>query len=331
MDSLMYDVCVIGGGPAGLTAALYVARFHLSVCLIDGGRSRAALMQRTHKQPFWPEGIEGQKLLETMRSHLIKYPVQREHGTVEQVQSLTRGFAVRTRAATVFARTVLMSTGVENQRPSMPAEEHDKALGAGLLRYCPICDGYEVTDKAVAVVGIADRAFGEAKFLRSYTSSVTVFSETESVGLTVDQEEKLTAIGVRIVADRASQYRLREEGIEVLLGSTWQQFDTLYAALGSTVRSGFLRGMGVDMTAEGCLIVDAHQRTSRPGLYAAGDVVVGVDQIAHAMGQAAVAATALRNDLSVQKALVRRPCDEVARYLEPRALHEVDKVEETNR
>jgi len=331
MGSLMYDACVIGGGPAGLTAALYLARFHLSVCLIDGGRSRAALIPRTHNQPFWPDGIEGWNLLETMRGHLAKYPVQLEHAIVEEMQVLTSGFAVSTRTATVVARTALVSTGVENHRPSMPAEDHDKALRAGLLRYCPICDGYEVTDKAVAVVGVGDRAFGEAKFLRSYTSSVTVFSETESVGLTVDQEEVLTAMGVRIVAARASQYRLRGDGVEVMLGSTWQQFDTMYAALGSTVRSRFLRGMGVDMTDEGCLVVDAHQRTSLPGLYAAGDVVVGVDQIARAMGQAAVAATAIRNDLSFQKALVRRPCDEVARLLEPRAFHQVDTVEETNR
>jgi thioredoxin reductase (NADPH) len=313
MGSPMHDVCVIGGGPAGLTAALYLARFHLMVSLVDGGESRAALIPTTHNQPFWPEGIEGWKMLDLMRSHLARYPVQVEHGTVEEVQALATGFAILSRTSTVLARTVLVATGVQNHRPSMAAEDHARALRAGLLRYCPICDGYEVTDKGVAVVGTGDRLFGEAKFLRSYTSSVTVLSESSSAGLTVDQRETLTSMGVRIVGAPVSAYRFRENKMDVLLGSTWLVFDTMYAALGSTVRSGFLRPLGVEITDEGCLVVDAHQRTSLRGLYAAGDVVVGVDQISHAMGQATVAATAIRNDLNAARALVRKAPDAAGR------------------
>lgn len=72
----MYDTVVIGGGPAGLTAALYLARYHLSVCVVDSGRSRARLISKTHNQPFWPEGIGGVELLERMRRHVALYRVE---------------------------------------------------------------------------------------------------------------------------------------------------------------------------------------------------------------------------------------------------------------
>lgn len=308
-DRGMFDVCVIGGGPAGLTAALYLARYHLAVSLVDSGRSRALLIPRTHNQPFWEEGIAGQALVERMRSHVARYPVTVDHDTVERVQKLSRGFAVRTRTRAILARTVLVATGVENRRPSMGAEDHAAALRRGLLRYCPICDGYEVTDHVVGLVGRGSRLFGEAKFLRSYTASVTVFAEQTSVGLSIDQRSELSGMGIRVVDTSASDYRLGEGSIEVLFDSAWQAFDTVYAALGSNARCEVIRDLVPDLTVEGCLVVDAHQRTSVGGLYAAGDVVAGVDQIAHAIGQASVAATAIRNDLCGEVALIRRVPD----------------------
>lgn len=208
---------------------------------------------------------------------------------------------MRTATGTILAHTILLATGVENHRPSMSDDEHSVALRNGLLRYCPICDGYEVTDKVVGVVGSGGRLLGEAKFLRSFSPDVTVFSENGSVDLSMEQRAELVSIGVRIIDDPVVRYWLPGRGIELLLGDDPLVFDTMYAALGSTVRSGIVASTGVDRTEEGCLFVDDHQRTSVPGLYAAGDVVVGVDQIAHAIGQASVAATAIRNDLCVQR------------------------------
>jgi thioredoxin reductase (NADPH) len=319
---MMYDVCVIGGGPAGLTAALYLARYHLSVSLVDSGQSRAGLIPRTHNQPFWIDGISGEELLARMRGHAAKYPVEIENGTVEAVIGLSRDFEVRTYTGTVLARKVLVATGVENRRPSMRTEDHTAALRGGLLRYCPICDGYEITDQSVAVIGSGDRLFGEAKFLRSYTPSVTVFSEDSLIRLNDRQREELKSVGVRIIDTPASEYRLGDAAIEARFESAWQRFDTLYAALGSTIWSDIVRGLSPEMTDEGCLVVDAHQRTSVGGLYAAGDVVVGVDQIVHAMGQAAVAATAIRNDLCDERPLMRP----VPAAAEPADLHSVGSI-----
>jgi thioredoxin reductase (NADPH) len=301
----MYDTAVIGGGPAGLTAALYLARYHLSVCLIDSGASRAALIPKTHNQPSWPDGISGVALLKHMRQHAAQYPVRFEHGVVSEIRRCPGGFEVRSGDGTIAAETVLLATGVDSHRPSMSADDHDRALARGLLRYCPICDGFEITDQNVAVVGHGERLFGEAKFLRSYTSAVTVFSENGPVGLEAEQRDEFASIGIQIVDAPALGYKLAESAIEVFFSDACMAFDTMYAALGSITRSGIVSGTGARMTEEGCLMVDAHQRTSVAGMYAAGDVVVGVDQITYAMGQATVAATSIRNDLSDRRGLLR--------------------------
>ncbi len=108
----MYDAAVIGGGPAGLTAALYLARFRLSVFVADGADSRASLIPRTHNQPFWPEGISGTDLLERMRSHLAKYPVQFVRAEVAEMRQAEPGFELLVKGARVHSKAVIIATGV---------------------------------------------------------------------------------------------------------------------------------------------------------------------------------------------------------------------------
>ena len=304
-SSRIYDVCIIGGGPAGLTAALYLARYHLSVLLVDSGESRAALIPTTHNQPFWPGGISGVALLSQMRDHVAKYPVANERNTVTAIKQLPNCFEVLAGDVSFLAELILLATGVENVRPSMSNEMHSATLERGLLRYCPICDGYEITDRRVAVVGQGERLYAEASFLRSYTSSVSVLSEAPSIGLTPGQRADLSTMGIQILDVPADQYRIAGSVLQVGFGEITAEFDTMYAALGSKVRSGIASGLGVRMTSEGCLLVDSHQRTNVQGVYAAGDLVAGLDQIGHAIGQATVAATAMRNDLCKQRILLR--------------------------
>jgi thioredoxin reductase (NADPH) len=300
----MYDAAIIGGGPAGLTAALYLARFRLSVFLADAGGSRAALIAETHNQPFWPAGISGDDLLDRMRHHVAKYPVDILRTEVTEIRRTEGGFEIIA-GGQVRAKTIILATGVIDRRPRMSESDHSEALRQGLLRYCPICDGYAIIDRAIAVVGEGDRAYGEAKFLSSYTSRIAVFSESGPVGLSDDQCRDLSAMGIEIIDEPADSYQLRYRSLDVLFREGSRTFESIYAALGSRVQSGLAAGLGAKMSTEGCLIVDEHQRTSVPGLYAAGDVVIGVDQIGHAIGQAGVAATALRNDLCKREPLLR--------------------------
>lgn len=301
------DCIIIGAGPAGLTAAIYLARFHLSIRLFDCGSSRAALIPRTHNHPGYPGGISGKDLLARMLEQARSFGAQRELAEVSAIVPNGDGFEVHVGAAErIFrARTVLLATGVANNKPDMPASEHDAALARGLLRYCPICDGYEITDKRVGVIGTGDHGTREALFLRGYTRDVVLIAPGAAHDLDAACRRRLDEAGIAHVDGPCTPIRI--SGDEIVVGTAHgdRAFDTIYPALGSRIRSRVAIDAGARASEDGCLEVDAHQRTSVPGLFAAGDVVKGLDQICHAMGEAGVAATTIRNLLDERRPLRR--------------------------
>lgn len=295
------DCLVIGGGPAGLTAAIYLARFHLSVIVVDGGRSRLATVPLTRNHAGYPDGIGGAELLALMRTQAKRYSAILIAGEVISVAREADTFRAELAGGSLTARAVLLATGVVNGRPAMMTDAlHDAALAAGLLRYCPICDAYEVTDKPIAVLGDGVRAAREADFLRSYSAQVTLISYSGSLGLASDQVSALTDAGVTLQTGPPLGYAICGSQLELRLPGGRFRFASLYPALGSDIRSEIARKLGAALSKEGCILVDPHQRTSVPGLYAAGDVVLGLDQISHAMGGGGIAATAMRNDLAAE-------------------------------
>lgn len=301
----MFDCLIIGGGPAGLTAAIYAARFHLSVQVVDAGDSRAAQIPLTRNHAGFPEGISGVALLERMREQAVLFGTELTAGRVTALRRDPDGFFATLADREIPARSVLLATGVTNRQPLMDKGLHDAAVRQGRLRYCPVCDGFEVTDQVVAVVGRGPRAAREAEFLRSYTAKVSLIGLTGEDGLDEAMRARLDAIGVKHFAGPAYDFRLENDGLGLTCAAGRLNFDAVYPSLGSDVHSSLARALGAAVTNDGCVEVDAHQRTRVPGLYAAGDVVLGLDQISHAMGQAGVAATTLRNDLAALTPLLR--------------------------
>ena len=302
----MLDCLVVGAGPAGLTAAIYLARFHLRIEVFDDGNSRAALIPRTRNHAGYPGGISGTALLDRMREQAAEFGVQVREGHVERLERTSFGFRAWLGNKAVEARTVLLATGVINRRPRMDDADHDDALARGLIRYCPICDGFEVTDQRVAVIGSRTHGYKEAVFLRMYTEDVTLIAPEETLGLTDDEHRQLADLGIATRDGPCGALELNAGSIVVRVPGEELSFDTVYPALGSRIRSECAVGIGADATEDGCLVIDSHQRTTIPGLYAAGDVAKGLDQISHAMGEAGVAATTIRNDLADISPLVRR-------------------------
>lgn len=305
------DCVVIGAGPAGLTAAIYLARFHLTLRVIDAGQSRAAMIPRTHNHAGYPGGIAGTELLRLMREQAAEFGIEVTHGLVERLERKDDIFTVHGSGETVLARSVLLATGVVNNRPPMAPEIHDMALQRGLLRYCPICDGYEVTDKRVGVIGTQTHGFNEAVFLRMYTTDVTLIAPDGCHALSPEEQVRLDELSVRVVDGPCHPLRIEDDAIFVQTPAGELAFDSVYPALGSVIRSELAMKLGAEGSEDGCLVVDDHQRTSVPGLYAAGDVAKGLDQISHAMGEAGVAATTIRNDLA-QAAPIRREAEDRA-------------------
>lgn len=297
---------IIGGGPAGLTAAIYLARFHLGVVVIDAGDSRANLIPRTRNHAGFPEGISGVDLLARMRAQAQLYGVDIRTERVDRLAQTDDGFVANAEAGTLRARLVLLATGVVNRRPSMISDsDHARALAGGQLRYCPICDAYEVTDRRIAVLGTGERGVNEASFLRSYSADVTLVAPEGGHDLSPGQRRALAAAGIAIAGACGAIELVEGQGMTLHVDGAARRFDTLYPALGSDIRSELAAQVGANRSDDGCLTVDAHQRTSVVGLYAAGDVVLGLDQISHAMGEGGVAATTMRNDLACQEVLHR--------------------------
>ena len=301
----MLDCLVIGGGPAGLTAAIYLARFHLSVVVVDEGKSRAALIPKTRNHAGYPAGIAGTELVARMREQAELYGARIAPGRIEKLSLEAGIFTADLTGCRLEARAVLLATGVVNRRPDMSDALHDQALAIGALRYCPVCDGFEVTDRALGVIGSGERGTNEALFLRSYSKQVTLIAPDGRHDLAKEQRQKLWDAAVEVIDGPVNAFELDDGRMALRVGGTRYMFDSIYPALGSEIRSGLAASVGAAATEEGCLTVDSHQRTSVSGLYAAGDVVLGLDQISHAMGEGGVAATTIRNDLADARPLYR--------------------------
>jgi thioredoxin reductase (NADPH) len=301
------DCLVIGGGPAGLTAAIYLARFHLDILVVDEGKSRAGWIPCTRNVSGFPDGISGKELLERMRAQAQRYGAK---VLTERVTKLERDeksglFCATWGSGCVEARKVLLATGVTNRKPPMDEALHDDALARGLVRYCPICDGYEVTDKKVGVIGSDSHGVAEALFLRGYTADVTLIAPDKALHLKPEDQAKLKEAGIGCVDGPAAAVAISDEFIVVDTAEGHYTFDSVYPALGSDTRVQLAEQLGAALNDQGCVAIDSHQRTSVPGLYAAGDVVIGLDQISHAMGEGGVAATTIRNDLAKERPLLR--------------------------
>lgn len=280
-----YEAIVVGAGPAGLTAAVYLARFRRRVLVLDGGPSRAAWIPESHNTPGFPAGISGSALLQRLRDQAEEYGAAISAARVDRLQQTSDGFRLHVRDVHLEAPTVLLATGLIDRLPDIPGV--DAALAASLARVCPICDAYEAIDARLAVLGDGPLAMREAEFLRTYSPDVTVLMLGDEAPGSADVLP--VALG-----------DIRFEDREVLLarqGLAEQRFDHLYLALGCTIQADLATGLGARQDNSGKLLADAHQMTTVDGLYVAGDVVLGLNQIAVATGEAAIAATAMHNRL----------------------------------
>lgn len=305
MSEFELDCLVIGGGPAGLTAAIYLARYHLSLQVVDAGKSRAGWIPCSHNHAGYPGGISGKELLRLMREQAQMYGASIETGRVTRLDRVEGGFQAEWGAGCVTARKVLLATGITNRRPPMDTDLHDDLMARGLIRYCPVCDGYEVTDKQVGVIGSGAKGVAESVFLRGYTEDVTLVAPDRAHDLDAADRARLREFGINCVDGPCTDIRDEDTRITIVTPYGEHSFDSAYPALGSDMHTDLAKQVGANIAEDGTLPVDDHQRTSIPGLYAAGDVVLGLDQISHAMGEGGVAATTMRNDLAKERPILR--------------------------
>jgi thioredoxin reductase (NADPH) len=291
------DAAIIGAGPAGLTAAIYLGRFRRSFRLFDGGESRAAWIPTSHNYPGFPDGVTGIDLLARLRAQAGRYGAEILSARVDGLEAAEDGFRLASGDRTWSARNVVLACGVADNEPALPGVE--AAIRRGLVRICPICDGYEVTGKAVAVIGDGAPGANEALFLAdTYTDRVSLIHAGPPSALPDDCRAELATRGVELIETEIENVVLDNDQLQaIVFEGRPRSFDAVYSALGTTPRSDLAAGIGARFDDQGRLIVGDHQETSVEGLYAAGDLVRGLNQITTAEGEGAIAATAIHNRL----------------------------------
>jgi thioredoxin reductase (NADPH) len=263
----IYDCLIIGGGPAGLTAALYLARFRRRVLVLDAGDSRAASISRTHNHPGFADGISGRSLLRILREQAEKYSAEIVSDTVTSLNDGDGTFEAHTKHNRLKARYIVLATGITDRSPDI--EHSDTGVLREKVRFCPVCDGFEATNKRIAVYGPFNQAAPKARFLRAYSPSVTLIPTQSHPTPNAEEPFEVAATATTIYAHAG--------GLDVTLsdGRT-KRFDLLYPAMGCLPHAQLASSLGAKTN----------------------DVVVSdLHQLVVAEAHAAIAATAIHNRL----------------------------------
>lgn len=302
-----WDCIIVGAGPAGLSAALYMARFRRRVLVVHDGRSRALRIPMTHNVPGFPDGVEGAALVERMLRHARRYGAQLLEAEVVQASRGGAGFVLTLADSREELRccSLILATGLYLQQAPLEDEVHEAALRAGVLRYCPVCDGYEHTGQRIGVLGADGHGASEALFLRGFSSHVTLVPLNSSQ-LGAGDIKRLQSAGVEVLDGAVTRHAPTDDCYEVQVEGRQAplSFDVMYPALGVRQRTELALMLGLELGEAGSTAADSPLGTAIPGLYCAGDIVEGLDQISVAMGHGALAATRAHNWL---RDLLREP------------------------
>lgn len=293
------DCLIVGGGPAGLTAATYLARFNRRVVLVDRGESRARYIPVSHNCPGFPFGVSGPDLLARMREQAARFGIVPVAARVDVLERCEGGFLVKAGERAWHASTVLLATGIKDRLPVIA--ELEQGIADGVVRICAICDGYEAGGDRIAVLGPPMTVVGHACFLRTFSRQVCVVL-SEAGEVPAPERARAESLDMEILPPPESLRLDRDASARI--GSctvSWpgseRVFDTLYPVLGADVKGHLASAIGAARDDSGELMVDAQMRTSIEGCYAAGDAVSAVNQIAVAVGHASIAAIAIHNAL----------------------------------
>ena len=281
----LVDCLIIGAGPAGITAALYLHRFRRTVHIIDCGESRALLIPLSHNCPGFSRGISGEELLQRLKEHLSLYNLSIIQERINTLDSLEGHFIANQK---YLSRTVLLATGIKD---ILPMPQLEPLIKSGFIGLCPVCDAYEVIDKRIAVIGCGEKALKEALFLRRYSSHISLLTQGVKHSFSSDQLKIIKQAQIKFINESLLDIK-QETVLNCYFNSGFITYDRMYSALGCRENNELAKILGLKLKMDK-LIVDKSQQTSRKGVFAAGDIVSGLNQITVAQGQGAIAASAI--------------------------------------
>lgn len=291
-----YDVAVVGGGPAGLTTALYTTRLGHDTTVINRGGGRAAMMLDTHNVIGVTESVSGNEFLQTAIEQIEGYGADYRRGLVESIERTHDDrFRVVADETTITSERVVLATGFSDARPDPPLPR----TGRG-LHYCLHCDAYMFIDESVYVMGHNESAAHVAMIMLNFTDEVDLLTRDEEPTWSEETDRQLRAHPVDVIETAIAGSETGTDGwLEAFTfeDGTRREYKGGFPMYGSEYNNGLAESLGCELNDDGTVVADDHGRTSVDGVYAVGDLISGHNQIPVAMGEGAKAGIALHYEL----------------------------------
>lgn len=288
----MYDAVILGGGPAGLSAAIYLARFTRRVLVLDAGEGRSSFAQQNENYLGFPNGITTRALRDLGRQQAERFGAEFRDCRVERVESLPDGFRAHTTDGDFEAQTLLFATGVTDIWPDVPGLRD--WIGRQVF-WCITCDGHRSVGKTLVCVGNTDEAAVTTMQFLLFTDHITLVADPDKARFSPERRDDLAAHGIPVVYARPQSLELSPDGSTVTAlcsdDGSRLPFDMLFSLLGVRPNTQLAREMGLALDHDGYIEMDEEGYTSIPGVFAAGDLTrMHTQQVASAVHAGAEAA-----------------------------------------
>lgn len=313
-EEIIYDAIIIGGGPAGLTAGIYLSRARMNTLLIEkalpGGQ--AILTEIIENYPGFPHGIAGPELMQKMEEQAVGFGLKIEYGEVEEIK-IKEGKEDRVRIVKIYNKeyktlTIILASGAEASKLEVPGE--DELRGRG-VSYCATCDAPFFKDQKIVVVGGGDTAIEEALYLTKFVREVTIIHRRDRLRATkILQERVFSNKKINFSWDSIATKILGKEKVEGVLiqnKKTGEEKEIscqgVFVFVGNIPNSKFLKDL-VKLGKKGYILTDDNMMTSQDGIYACGDVRKKLlRQVVTACGEGATAAFAAQKYIEELKGI----------------------------
>jgi len=291
-----YDVAVVGGGPAGLSAALYTTRLGHDTVVVDRGGGRAAMMLDTHNVIGVTEDVSGNEFLGTATEQVESYggTVVRDFVTAIDQESDGR-FRLTGNSTEILAERVVLGVGFSDERPEPPLPRTGKGL-----HYCLHCDAYMFIDESVYVMGTSDSAAYVAMIMLNFTDEVDILTRGDDIEWSDETQRLVAAHPVDVIDEDITGMNKGDDGwlesFEFEDGAV-REYRGGFAMYGSNYNTELAESLGCALNDDGTVVVDDHGQTTVDGVYAVGDITPGHNQVPVAMGKGAKAGLAIHKQL----------------------------------
>ena len=295
-ETTSYEVAVVGGGPAGLSAGLYTTRLGHDTVVVDRGGGRAAMMLDTHNVIGVTEDISGNEFLGTASQQVEEYGGDVVRDLVTDIEHTDDGrFRLGGNSTDVVADRVVLGVGFSDERPEPPLPRTGKGL-----HYCLHCDAYMFIDESVYVMGANEAAAHVAMIMLNFTDEVDILTRGDDIEWSDETQQLVEAHPVDVIHEDIVGMNKRDDGwlesFEFEDGAV-REYKGGFPMYGSNYNTDLAESLGCDLNDDGTIVVDDHGRTSVDGVYAVGDITQGHNQVPVAMGKGAKAGLAIHKEL----------------------------------